>query len=1079
MLAGHSAGPLRERHGALTPLELKVAREMQQRPADRQWLPPSAVVIPAPLARPARPKTPSKRPAVVAMRRKRVKSPRRLDVLDTEIHSVLTRVMGRLWDYLVDTPSALAPLRSIAEVLLLVRQRHVNSTYRDMLAEQTVDMGGHLAGLPPARHQMQAQQLRPVLRSLLRQAGIKVSQSEFSEVMSKLDSAGTGAVDLEHLLAVAYTGRLEIVRQKMLGTSKARDGRDWLRALKMKAAADEKLSQCADPLISREVLFSVAKDLAKIQPSGESSTFVTTSELDDVCDFLSDVWLEDSSSRASTRAQGRYWGLSATKVEQFFTDSSGAVRVSDGTCRLWMKEQLSAISDRMHELRSSQDQAEYQFNIRGDGCLDLVDFQTVANHLKIGCGYGRLAMIFMLLDTSGTGSLRVGADVIHRVWAHRHGVLASASGTSPRYPTGSSYDLDGKAAQHVADEFSTSPPLRSSSSTQRSLSVLPVTAFPQAFETPPKRGSVHGSTNYYDILGVGPDSTPKQIRRAYLAKVSASPAGHLERSDFGTGASLTELAEAYEVLRDSQSRTQYDIAADVSKGSPSGTINATQASDGVAMSSLHPPNEVDTHLRGYYGTTSPSRTMSIVHQAVDPDPDPDPDPEPEPEPAMTVNFKHARDGLTTQSSMLHQGADVELASGRSILEGPRSRQLGIDVIGQWVEAATVVQAHWRGVCARRAFIHDCIAAVELLSELNSRAASNVDTSSNHWTHSDSIGEVHTKTKKDVNHGPSEEAKLETELAEKRENFAVQLVRTTVAAKKQESPVSSIAGGGKRHQHEYETVAHAKHDDHRSSSEGTASDLTESSEDFESDILSTASQLGPANQRKVAMVMKFTQLRDTLIADSASPIGLLHLEAPHAESKAETDAEAEAASEPRSARVNNEHQHDDWVLQSDLNDSSEDIEESSDDFESDFDDADMLFSTGATASWNGRNAFVPSPHTSREPQKLAASSSQIDPDRDVDDSELDKECRSLGMPLEQLEAAVSTLREEHGVDVVRLAEQLNQSPAVTEASIRDFLREAKSGEELARALAPLSRRVWNMPEGQWTSGTVADANDRDR
>ena len=175
------------------------------------------------------------------------------------------------------------------------------------------------------------------------------------------------------------------------------------------------------------------------------------------------MWLEDSSSRASTRAQGRYWGLSATKVEQFFTDSSGAVRVSDGTCRLWMKEQLSAISDRMHELRSSQDQAEYQFNIRGDGCLDLVDFQTVANHLKIGCGYGRLAMIFMLLDTSGTGSLRVGADVIHRVWAHRHGVLASASGTSPRYPTGSSYDLDGKAAQHVADEFSTSPPLRSSS----------------------------------------------------------------------------------------------------------------------------------------------------------------------------------------------------------------------------------------------------------------------------------------------------------------------------------------------------------------------------------------------------------------------------------------------------------------------------------------------------------------------------------------------------------------------------------------------------------------------------------------
>jgi DNA-binding transcriptional MerR regulator len=104
---------------------------------------------------------------------------------------------------------------------------------------------------------------------------------------------------------------------------------------------------------------------------------------------------------------------------------------------------------------------------------------------------------------------------------------------------------------------------------------------------------------------------------------------------------------------------------------------------------------------------------------------------------------------------------------------------------------------------------------------------------------------------------------------------------------------------------------------------------------------------------------------------------------------------------------------------------------------------------------------------------------IDPDRDVDDSELDKECRSLGMPLEQLEAAVSTLREEHGVDVVRLAEQLNQSPAVTEASIRDFLREAKSGEELARALAPLSKRVWNMPEGQWTSGTVADANDRDR
>ncbi|HVP11431.1 MAG TPA: molecular chaperone DnaJ [Phycisphaerae bacterium] len=62
--------------------------------------------------------------------------------------------------------------------------------------------------------------------------------------------------------------------------------------------------------------------------------------------------------------------------------------------------------------------------------------------------------------------------------------------------------------------------------------------------------------DYYEVLGVGRDASPDQIKRAYR---QAAMKFHPDRSDdAGAGEKFKEAAEAYEILSDPEKRNRYD-----------------------------------------------------------------------------------------------------------------------------------------------------------------------------------------------------------------------------------------------------------------------------------------------------------------------------------------------------------------------------------------------------------------------------------------------------------------------------------------------------------------------------------------
>ena len=63
--------------------------------------------------------------------------------------------------------------------------------------------------------------------------------------------------------------------------------------------------------------------------------------------------------------------------------------------------------------------------------------------------------------------------------------------------------------------------------------------------------------NHYEVLGVAPDATPQQIRRAYRHKVLLThPDRGRARGDPGL---FRRVKEAYEVLADPVERRRYDM----------------------------------------------------------------------------------------------------------------------------------------------------------------------------------------------------------------------------------------------------------------------------------------------------------------------------------------------------------------------------------------------------------------------------------------------------------------------------------------------------------------------------------------
>ncbi len=64
-------------------------------------------------------------------------------------------------------------------------------------------------------------------------------------------------------------------------------------------------------------------------------------------------------------------------------------------------------------------------------------------------------------------------------------------------------------------------------------------------------------TNYYDVLGIDPDATTKQIKSAYR-KLARTAHPDANPDDPTADARFSDIAKAYEVLSDSEQRTEYD-----------------------------------------------------------------------------------------------------------------------------------------------------------------------------------------------------------------------------------------------------------------------------------------------------------------------------------------------------------------------------------------------------------------------------------------------------------------------------------------------------------------------------------------
>ena len=363
-----------------------------------------------------------------------------------------------------------------------------------------------------------------------------------------------------------------------------------------------------------------------------------------------------------------------------------------------------------------------------------------------------------------------------------------------------------------------------------------------------------------------------------------------------------------------------------------------------------------TQLRhSFADSTSPISVNGIT--PVEPEPQPAPAPEPEPETqleaALTNDWEHTSAYQPEpEPEPARPEAETQLAA---VWDDSHNQQVGLQAIGQW-EAATLIQARWRGASARQSFYHDSIAAAELLSVLLSEMKKS--------------------------NGQEEAAVSDHQHDD--------IARPTTEIATGDAPGSQAADDG-----------------------------------------SSAPE---------AQVEALEELALVLIGDgTASSAGEVDVALLH------------PAAEPAVPHHGDAHgtfEEDDTGLPHGSSTESDGHEESSDDFESDGDDADFEYGDHTallpTRSWHGGGS-VASSFASRASHHSSIGSSQLGLSAyDLDDAQLDEECRALGVPREQLEATVSALRED-GTDVLQLAANLNQaSPTAAGSTIRDLLRQTSNG-----------------------------------
>eukprot|EP01067_Filipodium_phascolosomae_P009014 Filipodium_phascolosomae@DN7937_c0_g1_i1.p1 len=138
-------------------------------------------------------------------------------------------------------------------------------------------------------------------------------------------------------------------------------------------------------------------------------------------------------------------------------------------------------------------------------------------------------------------------------------------------------------------------------------------------EISPQRTENVADTHYYDILGVAPNATDETIRKAYYQKALAvHPDKHKDDPD--AKKKFQELGQAYECLRDPDSRRRYDTSGqDASPELPGGMDPAlifTMLFGSVAFEGYVGPLQIASLLQDLLEKHSPSFTASNLESAM-------------------------------------------------------------------------------------------------------------------------------------------------------------------------------------------------------------------------------------------------------------------------------------------------------------------------------------------------------------------------------------------------------------------------------------------------------------------------------